>query len=194
MNRVENSMRAGIDMRPMIGPDDEADEQVDARPEPAADDVAEHEPPARVARDRDDHADEHETDDRQELDRHDLDLRGRSPSIGGAAAGACATAATGVTRNAIRPVSSPPTDYGESALLAHVRRPERAGRTESPPRAALETSTSARIVITYGQRLEELGRDAAQDPARLERERDARRTRRRSRRRSGTRSAARTRR
>ena len=75
MNRVENSIRAGIDIRPMIGPMTKPTNRSIAGPEPAADDVAEHETPARVARDRDDHADQHERDDRQALERDDLELR-----------------------------------------------------------------------------------------------------------------------
>ena len=72
ITRLENSMRAGIDIAADDRAKDEAEEQVDAGPQPAADDVEEVERPRAVAGDRDDQADHDDGDDRQPPDRHDL--------------------------------------------------------------------------------------------------------------------------
>ena len=60
------------------------------------------------------------------------------------------------------------------ALFAHVRRAERRRRAEPPPRARARDEHEHDDRHHVRQRLEELRRDARQDPARLERERDAR--------------------
>ena len=77
MKRVENSMRAGIDMPADDRAEDEPDEQVDAGPQATADHVEEGEPPQAVRLDRGDEPDERDGDERDARERHDRELRAR---------------------------------------------------------------------------------------------------------------------
>ena len=82
----------------------------------------------------------------------------------------CARRSRSAARSAAlaRRTGQPP----RSALLAHVRRPERGGRAEAALAAPVETTTSTTIVITYGSAWKSCG--AIVDAARLERERQRR--------------------